>query len=86
MSDDPRGLTPREVGRRYRMSAERVRAMIVRGELGAVDTARTRCGRPRWVVMPHHLADWERSRRAGPLPRPAPRRRRTGLVDYYQDP
>src|SRR5262249_46399342 len=55
------------------------------GELGAIDTARHRCGRPRYVILPHHLAAWERGRQAAPPPRPARRRERAPAVDYYPD-
>jgi hypothetical protein len=65
------------------MSRDRVCAMIRRGELGAIDTG-TR-GRPRLIILPHHLAEWERSRRAAVCPpRPTPRRRRPPK-DYYPD-
>jgi excisionase family DNA binding protein len=81
---EPRhGLTPREVARLLRVSPDRVRAWIASGELGAIDTARHRCGRPRYVVLPHHLAALEAARRAGPPPRPPRRRSRPCLVDYY---
>ena len=81
----PRGLTPREVARLLRVSADRVRRMIVAGELAAIDTSPTRCGRPRYVVLPHHLAEWEQRRR---VPTPAGRQRRRrppGEIDYYPD-
>jgi excisionase family DNA binding protein len=42
----PRGLTVREVARRYRVSPDKVRAWIRRGELAAVNTASTLCGKP----------------------------------------
>jgi transposase len=80
-----RGLTVPDMARRYRMSRDRVRDMIRRGELRAIDTARARCGKPRWVVTPEALAEWERRRAAGPQPRPQRRRRRTPAVDYYPD-
>src|SRR5690349_8311579 len=72
-----RGYTPAELARLLRVSPDRVRAWIVSGELGAVDTARVRCGRPRYVILPHHLAEWERRRRVGPPPQPGRRRKRT---------
>jgi hypothetical protein len=81
-----RGLTPREFARLYRLGVERVRAMIVRGELQALNLSPTRRGKPRYVVMPHHVEAWERSRRVNPPPRPAPRRRRpVGETDYFPD-
>src|SRR5262245_18072506 len=45
-----RGLTVRDVARRYRVSPDKVRAWITSGELRAVNTATALCGRPRWVV------------------------------------
>jgi hypothetical protein len=63
----PHGLTPREVARRYRVSPERVRGWIVRGELGAINLARVRCGMPRYVVLPEHLAAFEQARQVSPL-------------------
>jgi excisionase family DNA binding protein len=80
-----RGMTPREVAAYLRISADRVRAMIARGELGAIDTSPNRCGRARFVVLPEHLAAFEKARRVTPPPKPAPRRKRrpTGYIDYY---
>jgi excisionase family DNA binding protein len=77
------GLTLREAARMLRVSPDRIRAWIVAGELGAVNVATTRCGKPRLVILPAHLAEWER-RRVSPPPRPR-RRRRTRDVDFYPD-
>jgi hypothetical protein len=81
----PRGYTPRELARILRIGRDRLVGMIRRGELGAIDTAPARCGRPRYVILPHHLAAWERSRAAAEMPAPARRRRRTAVVDFYPD-
>jgi excisionase family DNA binding protein len=78
-------MTPREVAQLLRISPDRVRAMIVRGELGAINTATVRCGKPRFVILPHHLAEFERSRQVGPPPKPTRRRKKTNMVDYYPD-
>jgi excisionase family DNA binding protein len=79
------GYTPNELARLLRVSADRVRRWITNGELQALDTAPSRCGRPRYVILPHHLAEFER-RRAAAAPKPAPRRRkRTTEVDYFPD-
>jgi excisionase family DNA binding protein len=80
-----RGLTVREVARLPRIGRDRVRSMIAAGELGALDLARHRCGRPRYVVLPAHLDEFARRRAVSPPP-PAPRRRRQpALVDYLAD-
>lgn len=79
------GLTVLDVSRRYRVSPDKVRAWIARGELAAVNTAATLCSKPRWVIMPDALIAFER-RRAGVTPK-APRRGRRpiGITDYYPD-
>ena len=82
-----RGWTVRELARYLRIGPDRVRAMIRRGELGAVSTAPTRSGRPRFIVLPHHLLEWERRHQAATTHTPATRRRRrrTQPIDYYPD-
>jgi transposase len=77
------GLTVREVARRYRVGEDKVRTWIGRGELAAINTAAALCGRPRWVITPDALADFEWRRAGGPIPQPTSRRRRSQLVDYY---
>jgi excisionase family DNA binding protein len=78
----PAGLTPREAARLLRVSADKVRLWIRRGELKAVNTG-THC-RPRLIVLPGQLADFLNGRQAAPPPRPS-RRKRTTQVDYYPD-
>jgi excisionase family DNA binding protein len=79
------GLTVREVARRLRVSPEKVRNWIKTGRLGAINTSEARCGKPRFVVLPEHLAAFERQRSAGPPPKPLRRQKRTVRVDYYPD-
>jgi len=83
-ADSAAGLTVCDVARRYRVSPDKVRAWIRRGELRAVNTAAARCGRPRFVVPREALAEFERGRQAGPPPRPVRRPRQAGR-DYYPD-
>ena len=84
--DPARGYTPNELARVLRVSPDRIRAWIRAGELGALDTARHRCGKPRCVILPHHLAEFERRRSAAPPPKaPRRRRRQATAVDYYPD-
>jgi excisionase family DNA binding protein len=81
-----RGMTPAEVGRYLRVSPDYVRDEIRSGRLGAIDTRRHRCRRPRYIVLPHHLAAWEQSRAAATPAAPSPRRRRRPPIhDYYPD-
>jgi excisionase family DNA binding protein len=84
-ADAATGITVREVARRYKVSPDKVRAWINRGELHAVNTARRLCGRPRWVVLPEALAAFEGRRAGGPAPKPARRRRPPAAVDFYPD-
>lgn len=80
-----RGLTVADVARRYRVSPDRVRAWIARGELRALNTRDVRNGRPRWLIPPEALADFERGRVAlAPPPKP-PRRKPVAPKDYYPD-
>jgi hypothetical protein len=80
-----RGYTPRELARLLRVSPDRIRAWITRGELGAINTAPVLCGKPRFVVLPHHLAEFELRRRAAAPPKPSRRQQRPAVVDYYPD-
>jgi hypothetical protein len=79
------GMTPREFGRLYRLSPDRVRAMILRGELQALNTAPSRCGRPRFIIMPAHALAWEQSRAAAVPPKPQRLRRKDpeGWIDFF---
>jgi transposase len=78
-----RGHTPREVARMLRTGRERIVAMIRRGELGALNLAARRSGRPRYVILAHHLAEFEKGKQAADPPAPARRRRRVAPKDYY---
>jgi hypothetical protein len=79
------GLTVADVAKRYRVSPDKVRAWIKSGFLAAIDTSNTRCGRPRFVITPESLAEFERSRTVSPPPPKPKRRKRTANVDYYPD-
>jgi excisionase family DNA binding protein len=80
-----RGLTPNELARLLRVSADKIRRWIKTGHLGAVNVAGVTCARPQFVILPHHLAEWERLRSAAPPPKPPRRRKRIPVVDYYSD-
>ncbi len=77
------GLTVREVARRYRVSPDRVRAWIRRGELAALNTADVRSRKPRLVVMPEALERFERGRVATAPPAPPKRKRQPGRIDFF---
>jgi excisionase family DNA binding protein len=78
-------MTPRELAKLLRVSADRVRYWIRSGQLHAINVATARCGRPRFIILPPHLTEFERTRRAGPAPKPVRRRKRTCFVDYFPD-
>jgi excisionase family DNA binding protein len=81
-----RGLTVPELAKLLRVGQDKVRGWIRRGELAATDTGTP--GRPRLVILPSALAEFERSHRAGrapPRPPPRPPRGR-GERDYYPGP
>ena len=50
-----RGWTPNELARLLRVSPDRICDWIKRGELSAINTATHPYGRPRFVILPHHL-------------------------------
>jgi hypothetical protein len=80
------GWTVTDIARRHRVSESKVLSWISRGELAAFNTAGVMCGRPRWVVSPEALAEFERKRAAGPPPKSQRRRRRRPTeIDYFAD-
>jgi len=80
------GMTPREVGRLYRVGVDRVRAWIRAGLLKAINVGATISGRPRFVVLPHHLEAFEQQRLAVPtVKRKINRRREPPPKDFFPD-
>jgi transposase len=79
------GLTVRDVARRYRVSPDKVRAWINRGELRATNTAALLAGKPRWVISPEALIEFEKRRAGGPTPKTPRRKHQAHFVDYYPD-
>jgi hypothetical protein len=83
VDSNDRGWTPNELAQLLRVSPDKIRDWIRRGEKPAINTATARCGKPRFIVLPHHLQEWERSRRAAAPKSPPRRRRQAETVDYY---
>jgi transposase len=79
------GYTVADIARRFRVGEDKVRGWIARGELIAVNTAATLCGRPRWVVTVESLAVFERGRTTAQPAKTVRRKRQTGTVDFYPD-
>jgi excisionase family DNA binding protein len=78
-----RGYTVADVAQRLRVGPDKVRAWINCGELRAINTAGVLCGKPRWVISPDALAEFEKRRVGGPPPKPVKRKKRMDSVDYY---
>ena len=78
-----RGFTVADLAARLRVSPDKIRLWISKGELAAVNTAAALCGKPRWVVSAEALAAFERRRTGGQPPEPRRPRRRAAAVDYY---
>ena len=85
-SDAPAaGYTVADLARRLRVGEDKVRSWIKSGELRGINTAAALCGKPRWVITPDALAEFEKRRAGGPPPRPPRRRRRSEAIDFYPD-
>jgi hypothetical protein len=75
-----------DLARRWRVSVDKVRGFLRRGELVGVNVAATLSGKPLWRVSPQEVERFERRRSSAPPPKPPRRRRRmTGQIDYYAD-
>ena len=67
--------TPPEIAKTYRVSPDKVRGWIERGELAAINIASRPGSRPRYVVPETALAEFEARRSAVPTPKPTRRRK-----------
>ena len=57
-----RGRTVPEVADYYRVNAGKVGAWLASGKLDAMNTAKDECGKQQIIILPHHLAEFERKR------------------------
>jgi hypothetical protein len=83
----PRGRTTSELAAYWRVSADRIRSLIVAGQLEAINTAPAG-HRPRYIILPRHIEQWERQHRAMTSVEERPqrrRRRRTDEIDFFPD-
>ncbi len=79
------GLTVPELAKFLRVGEDTIRGWIRRGELAAINTAAP-LAKPRFVILPHHLAEFEGRRQVVPAARKSSRRRkRTAEIDYYPE-
>jgi hypothetical protein len=79
------GYTVADVARRHRVSPDWIRELIRKGKLRAISTARTKSGRPRFVILPEHLAEYESGIEVGQPVERVPRRKRLTRRDYLPE-
>jgi hypothetical protein len=79
------GYTVNDLCRRWRIGGDKVRALIRRGELIAVNLASNLAAKPQWRITPESVEQFERRRTSAPPPRPPRRRKQTTMVDFYPD-
>jgi excisionase family DNA binding protein len=75
-------FTISEIAKRYRVSRDRVRGWIRRGELLAVNVGDERT---RYVVTQEHVEMFERRRTVTPTPAATRRRRLVKSYQFYPD-
>jgi hypothetical protein len=83
--DNAAGFTVADLTARWRVGSDKIHAWIRRGELQALNTAGALCGRPRWVVLPESVAEFERGSTSNPSPNPTRRKKRTDAIDFFPD-
>lgn len=79
------GFRPRDLAKRYRVGMGKVLSWIRSGELRAINVAVSLLGRPRFVVLPESLAEFERRRDCSPKPKVERRRRRPASKDWFPE-
>jgi hypothetical protein len=80
-----RGYVTADLARRYRVSEDKIRQWIRDGLLRAINTADALCGKPRYVVPPEALIEFERVRSAAEPPKPQRRKRKAEAIDFFPD-
>jgi hypothetical protein len=79
------GYTVADLTTRWRVGSDKIHRWIRGGQLKAINTAGVLCGRPRWIILPEAVAEFERGRTSAPAPKRTKRTKRTNEVDYYPD-
>jgi excisionase family DNA binding protein len=77
------GLTVRELAKKYRVGRSKILSWIRSGEIRACNTAATLYGRPRWVIGPDALAEFEKRRSGIQTPKTVKRRKRIQMIDFF---
>jgi hypothetical protein len=65
------------------MGRDRVIGMIRRGQIRAVNTSESECGKPRYVIPPEAVEEFERSFSAAEPPKPTRRKKPITQVDFF---
>jgi excisionase family DNA binding protein len=79
-------MTPPELARYWRVSPDKVLALIKSGQLRAFNVAAKLSGRPRWRISEDAVLAFERARSAVPVPAAKPRPRRSrdeGVIRFF---
>jgi hypothetical protein len=79
------GLTVADLARRWRIGPDKIRGFLRRGELVGVNVAASLVGKPQWRITLESVKAFEARRTSAPSPKPARRRKRTAIIDYYPD-
>jgi hypothetical protein len=79
------GYSVADLCRRWRVSPDKIRAFLRKGELVAVNLASNLAGRPQWRITHESVERFELRRSSAPPPKVPRRRRRPELVDYFPD-
>lgn len=81
-----RGWTINELAKILRVSPDKIRGWIRSGNLKAINIASTLAGKPRFVILPKHLEEFEQTRTTGPPPKTIRKKRKPkGYIDFYPD-
>ncbi len=88
MPETLRGYTVDDLASRYRVSPDKVRLWIKRGYLKGINTSDVMCARPRYIVLPESLAEFETARAVAEPPKPKPprRKRQSQAIDFFPLP
>ncbi len=78
-----RGLSVADLASLLRVSKNKIRNWIGNGTLKAINVASNLCQRPRWIVLPESLAEFQKLRASGSPTRQPRRRRQCTEKDWY---
>jgi hypothetical protein len=77
------GFTVADLCRRWRVGPDKIHGFLRRGELLGVNLASSLSAKPQWRITPESVREFETRRTSKPQPKPAPRRKRQPVIDYF---